>query len=185
MLNAARSPSCSPAAKSQTAPGAALLEHLPDCSSILHADNGYDADAIRRQAEEPGAMPNIPPKANRKWDNCFSPFLYRNLNAIEHLAIDGFSERRQGRTVTCGWRGHRTSEVYSPTDNVKTIGSGLVKVGRLYKRLRWQGAARFINDELPCNLVHREPPIPKVRKILHVIRNSRFTMLSWLHAKYS
>jgi hypothetical protein len=40
----------------------------------------------------------------------------------------------------------------------------LVKVGRLYKRLRWQGAARFINDELPCNLVHREPPIPESAK---------------------
>jgi transposase len=30
-------------------------------------------------------MPNIPPKANRKWKNCFSPFLYRNRNAIERM----------------------------------------------------------------------------------------------------
>ena len=29
--------------------------------------------------------PNIPPKANRKWKNCFSPFLYRNRNAIERM----------------------------------------------------------------------------------------------------
>jgi transposase len=25
------------------------------------------------------------PKANRRWKNCFSPFLYRNRNAIEHM----------------------------------------------------------------------------------------------------
>jgi transposase len=30
-------------------------------------------------------MPNIPPKTNRKWKNCFSPFLYRNRNAIEWM----------------------------------------------------------------------------------------------------
>ena len=30
-------------------------------------------------------MPNIPPKANRKWKNCFSQFLYRNRNAIERM----------------------------------------------------------------------------------------------------
>ena len=63
---------------------AALLEQMPR-ASILHADKGYDSDAIRRQAEEHGAMPNIPPKANRKWKNCFSPFLYRNRNAIERM----------------------------------------------------------------------------------------------------
>lgn len=64
--------------------GAALLEHLPACD-ILHADKGYDANAIRRQVEDRGAMPNIPPKANRKWKNCFSPVLYRNRNAIERM----------------------------------------------------------------------------------------------------
>jgi hypothetical protein len=51
--------------------GAALLEHLPDCE-ILHGDKGYDAKAIRRQVDERGAMPNISPKANRKWKTCFS-----------------------------------------------------------------------------------------------------------------
>ncbi len=30
-------------------------------------------------------MPSIPPKANRRWKNCFSPFLYRNRNAIERM----------------------------------------------------------------------------------------------------
>ena len=64
--------------------GAALLDRLPACE-ILHADKGYDANAIRRQVEDRGAMPNIPPKANRKWKNCFSPVLYRNRNAIERV----------------------------------------------------------------------------------------------------
>jgi transposase len=26
-----------------------------------------------------------PPKANRRWKNCFSPSLYRNRNAIERM----------------------------------------------------------------------------------------------------
>jgi len=64
--------------------GAELLARLPTCE-ILHGDKGYDSDAIRRQVEKDGAMPNIPPKANRKWKNCFSPFLYRNRNAIERM----------------------------------------------------------------------------------------------------
>src|SRR5471030_3444710 len=57
--------------------GATLLQRLPDCD-VLHGDKGYDSNAIRRQVEERDAMANIPPKANRKWKNCFSPFLYRN-----------------------------------------------------------------------------------------------------------
>ena len=68
--------------------GAELLARLPDCE-ILHGDKGHDANAIRRQVEtqveERGTMPNMPPKANRKWKNCFSPFLYRNRNAIERM----------------------------------------------------------------------------------------------------
>ena len=64
--------------------GARLLEELPDCN-ILHGDKGYDTNAIRHQAEERGTAPNIPPKANRKWKNCFSRVLYRNRNAIERM----------------------------------------------------------------------------------------------------
>lgn len=64
--------------------GADLIQQLPDCD-ILHGDKGYDANAIRRQVEERGAMPNIPPKANRRWKSCFSPFLYRKRNAIERM----------------------------------------------------------------------------------------------------
>jgi len=46
--------------------GALLLEHMPP-SSILHADKSYASDALRRQVEDKGAMPNIPPKPNRHW----------------------------------------------------------------------------------------------------------------------
>ena len=61
-----------------------LLQRLPPCE-ILHGDKGYDSNAIRRHVEQTGAMPNIPPKANRKWKNCFSPVLYRQRNAIERM----------------------------------------------------------------------------------------------------
>jgi transposase len=64
--------------------GTLLLGAMPRCA-ILHADRGYDSDAIRRQVEATGAMPNIPPKANRRWKNCFSPVLYRSRNAIERM----------------------------------------------------------------------------------------------------
>ena len=61
-----------------------LLERMPECR-ILHADKGYDTNAVRRKVEARGAMPNIPPKANRRWKSCFSPFLYRDRNAIERM----------------------------------------------------------------------------------------------------
>ncbi|MDF2811353.1 MAG: transposase [Microvirga sp.] len=64
--------------------GGLLLEQMPTCT-ILHADKGYDSNAIRRQIEASGAMPNIPPKTNRRWKNCFSPVLYRDRNAIERM----------------------------------------------------------------------------------------------------
>ena len=35
--------------------------------------------------ESKGAAPNIPPKANRRWKNCFSLYLYRIRNAIERM----------------------------------------------------------------------------------------------------
>ena len=64
--------------------GTLLLEQLP-AVSILIGDKGYDTNAIRRQVEGRGAMPNIPPKANRRWKPCFSPVLYRDRNAIERM----------------------------------------------------------------------------------------------------
>lgn len=61
-----------------------LLKQLSD-ARILHADKGYDSNAIRRQVEANGTMPNIPPKANRRWKSTFSRVLYRNRNAIERM----------------------------------------------------------------------------------------------------
>ena len=57
---------------------------MPRCG-VLHADKGYDTDAIRRQIEASGAAPNIPPKRNRRWKPCFSPVLYRARNAVERM----------------------------------------------------------------------------------------------------
>jgi transposase len=62
----------------------ALLDHLAD-ADILHGDKGYDSDAVRHKIEGKGAAPNIPPKANRRWKCCFSPYLYRHRNAIERM----------------------------------------------------------------------------------------------------
>ena len=64
--------------------GALLLERLPPCR-VLHADKGYDTDAIRRQVEDSGAAPNIPSKTTRRWKACFSPVLYRGRIAIERM----------------------------------------------------------------------------------------------------
>jgi transposase len=61
-----------------------LLEFMPT-AQILHGDKGYDTDAVRRKIETLGAAPNIPPKINRRWKNCFSPVLYRDRNAIERM----------------------------------------------------------------------------------------------------
>jgi hypothetical protein len=65
-----------------TSPVRGPSPRLPPCE-ILHGDKVYDSNAIRQQVEAGGVLPNIPPRANRKWKNCFSPFLYRNRNAIE------------------------------------------------------------------------------------------------------
>jgi transposase len=51
-----------------------LLDQMP-ATDILNGDKGYDSDAVRRKIESKGAAPNIPPKANRRWKNCFSPVL--------------------------------------------------------------------------------------------------------------
>ena len=75
--------------------GATLLDRLPDCE-VVHADKGYDANALRQKIQEHGALANIPPKMNRKWKNCFSPFLCRNRNAID---IDQASRLSR----FCGW----------------------------------------------------------------------------------
>ena len=61
-----------------------LIEKLPECA-VVNGDKGYDADKLRRNIEARGALANIAPKSNRKHKPCFSPFLYRDRNAIERM----------------------------------------------------------------------------------------------------
>ena len=64
------------------------MEHLLDKLSarcIVHADRAYDSNRIRDLIEEQGAVPNIPPKSNRRWKSCFSKTLYKGRNAIERM----------------------------------------------------------------------------------------------------
>jgi len=44
-----------------------------------------DADHPKTGVLIPRRSTNIPPKANRRWKNCFSPALYRGRNAIERM----------------------------------------------------------------------------------------------------
>src|SRR5262249_26272033 len=46
---------------------------------------GYDADWIRELAATKGAWANIPPKSNRSDPICFSPYLCRARNRVEHF----------------------------------------------------------------------------------------------------
>jgi len=49
---------------------------------VLMAQRGRE---LLRQAVQAAPFPNIPPKANRTWNCCFSPQLYRGRNAIERM----------------------------------------------------------------------------------------------------
>ena len=92
--------------------GEALIERMPD-TRLLNGDKGYDSNAIRRQVEARGAMPNIPPKANRRWKNCFSPVLYRNRNAIERMFCRLKDSDGWPRDTT-GWRSTSSPPSASP-----------------------------------------------------------------------
>jgi len=54
-------------------------------TAIMHRDENYDADAIRRKTRGNGASPNIPPKGDRRWRSCFSPFLHRDRDAMKRM----------------------------------------------------------------------------------------------------
>ncbi len=54
-------------------------------ATILHGDKGHDSNAVRRKIESTGAAPKIPPKANRRWKRCCSPYLCRDRNVIERM----------------------------------------------------------------------------------------------------
>lgn len=61
-----------------------MIADLPEGSMLL-ADKGYDANALREAVFERNAWANIPPKANRKDPICFSKYLYRARNRIERF----------------------------------------------------------------------------------------------------
>ena len=61
-----------------------MLGSLP-VRCIVHADRAYDTNRIRDLIKQQGAVPNIPPKANRRWKSGFSRSLYRGRNAIERM----------------------------------------------------------------------------------------------------
>jgi len=64
-------------------------------SSVLLADKGYDADALREAVFDLEAWANIPPKANRKDPICFSKYLYRLRNLVERF----FNKIKQFRRI--------------------------------------------------------------------------------------
>jgi transposase len=64
--------------------GEVLIEAVPEGAWVT-ADRAFNADLFRRAIEARGAVPNIPPKANRRWKSCFSPALYWGRNGIERM----------------------------------------------------------------------------------------------------
>ena len=62
----------------------ALLSDLRT-GSILLADKAYDTDTIRAETAGRGAFPNIPPRITRRQTFAFSPWLYRQRNAVERF----------------------------------------------------------------------------------------------------
>jgi len=61
-----------------------MIAELP-AGTVLLADKGYDANALRQAVRERGAWANIPPKSNRKDPICFSRYLYKARNLVERF----------------------------------------------------------------------------------------------------
>lgn len=64
------------------------------CDYVL-GDKGYDSDAIRDQIRAVGAVPVIPPKANRVDPERYDKALYRERNAVERF----FAKIKQFRRI--------------------------------------------------------------------------------------
>jgi transposase len=52
---------------------------------MLLADRGHDANWIRTLAAEKGAWASIPPRCNRNYPICFSPYHCRARNLVERF----------------------------------------------------------------------------------------------------
>ncbi len=83
------------AGQAHDAPAALTLLDRLEPRTIVLADKAYDAGGIRDLIEGQGAVPNIPPKANRKWKPCFSKTLYRERNQVERF----FSKLKHFRRI--------------------------------------------------------------------------------------
>ena len=65
--------------------GGKLLAATPPTAENVAMDKAYEGDETRALVEEMGAMPVVPPKANRKkqWD--YDKEVYRRRNEVERL----------------------------------------------------------------------------------------------------
>lgn len=52
---------------------------------LILADKAYDASWLRHHIEQQGAVPNIPNRAGKKWNCCFSKTLYKDRNLVERF----------------------------------------------------------------------------------------------------
>ena len=128
--------------------GAQLLERLPPCR-ILHGDKGYDTDAIRRQIEATGAMPNIPPKANRRWKNASRLPLPR-CNAIERMFCR-LKDFRASPLATTAWRRTFSRVVCGTLSRLERHGEGEARL--------FFGRRDVHRPAMPlCDLVDDEEP---------------------------
>jgi transposase len=62
----------------------ALMEERESDPGVLLADKGYDSDAIRKDANDRGATPEIPTQRNRKVQHCVDRPLYALRARVEH-----------------------------------------------------------------------------------------------------
>jgi transposase len=62
----------------------ALMEERDSDPGVLLADKGYDSDAIRQDAKDRGATPEIPTKRNRKVQHSVDKPVYALRSRVEH-----------------------------------------------------------------------------------------------------
>ena len=63
----------------------ALMEDRDSDPGVLLADRGYDSDAIRQDARDRGALPEIPTKRNRRVQHSVGRRLYALRNRVERF----------------------------------------------------------------------------------------------------
>jgi transposase len=65
--------------------GEVLIDRMP-ATSLLNAAKATTEMTFFAKVRQRSALVNIPPpKANRKWKSCFSPYLYHDRNAIKRM----------------------------------------------------------------------------------------------------